>query len=408
MCKPKFYIGRNLDKDVVACSSSGGIVSLVAELFLNKSGVVYGATFDKELLNVHHIRVSSIEELKLIRKSKYVWSDFKTCLPSLEKDLEDGRQVLFIGTPCQSNSIINRFKNYKNLVVLDFFCHGTLQPKYFTGYLNSLNDAIHSVDFRTDSINNHNFVLSIKNEHGVDVVNNEYGKDILTSIFISSAGLRKACLSCKFCNKLHCSSITVGDVEFQELANKYGYDKYHLSFIAVNNESGKNIYSEIKEKMTYAELNFDDDKFIKFYYRERENSKTPWGYHSELQRSFDSDFEEYGLLKAYFNSKHYENKKFLEKIPSYKHKSFFIYGCGSKGSDYLEAIRSYFPNWVVKGFITSQKSFDTKENLKVYGFSEFLELEEKTFIIVGSTGTIKEEIYNILKNKGFKEGVDFL
>ena len=232
MFNPSFYIGRNINAEVVSNSASGGIVSLVAEHIIDSGGIVYGATFDASLLSVHHIRITSKDDLGKIRKSKYVWSDIRCILSSIEGDLKGGEQVLFIGTPCQTATLKKRFNTYNNLLILDIFCHGTIQPEIFTQYLKGLNAQIENVDFRHPSESGkHNFVFSIEDKENKKIVHNDYGKDLITSLFISSAGLRSSCFSCLYCNKTHCSCITVGDVEFEELAAKYGYSKYHFSRI---------------------------------------------------------------------------------------------------------------------------------------------------------------------------------
>lgn len=409
MFKPSFYIGRNVDTAVVSNSSSGGIVSLVAEHIIDSGGIVYGATFDASLLSVHHIRITNRDELSKIRKSKYVWSDIRCILSSIESDLKSGLQVLFIGTPCQTATLKKRFSAYKSLLILDFFCHGTIQPEIFTLYLKGLNSQIASVDFRLPSESGkHNYVFSIEDNANKKIVHNDYGKDLITSLFISSAGLRSSCFSCQYCNKTHCSCITVGDVEFEELAVKYGYSKYHLSFIAINNETGAEIFSNIVNQLDCAELK-SEDEFVNFYYRDRLQSEEPWGYNKELKNQFDADRKNYGLETAFFNSVHFYNKRFLSKVRTLTEKnSFYIYGCGAMGSEILECVTHFFSDWEIKGFLTTKKNAETKDQLPVYEFSDDFNVRRDSFIIVGATGRNKEEIYSILNNHGYIEGVDYL
>ena len=409
MFNPSFYIGRNINAEVVSNSASGGIVSLVAEHIIDSGGIVYGATFDASLLSVHHIRITSKDDLGKIRKSKYVWSDIRCILSSIEGDLKGGEQVLFIGTPCQTATLKKRFNTYNNLLILDIFCHGTIQPEIFTQYLKGLNAQIENVDFRHPSESGkHNFVFSIEDKENKKIVHNDYGKDLITSLFISSAGLRSSCFSCLYCNKTHCSCITVGDVEFEELAAKYGYSKYHLSFIAINNEIGAQIFSKIINQLDCAELK-SEDKFVNFYYRDRGQSEEPWGYNKALKNQFDIDLKNYGLETAFFNSVHFYNKKFLSKIHSLTEKtSFYIYGCGAMGSQILECATHFFSDWEIKGFLTTKKTAETKDKLPVYDFSDDFNVRRDSFIIVGATGCNKEEIYRILNSHGYIEGVDYL
>ena len=71
--EPKAYACYNKDLDIRMQSSSGGIFTLLAEEILNKGGVVFGASFNKNF-EVEHIMIEKIEELEKLRGSKYTQS----------------------------------------------------------------------------------------------------------------------------------------------------------------------------------------------------------------------------------------------------------------------------------------------------------------------------------------------
>ena len=64
-------------------SSSGGIFTLLAEEILKNGGVVFGATMGAEC-KVSHIKIERSEDLKLLRKSKYVQSDIGKIYKEIE------------------------------------------------------------------------------------------------------------------------------------------------------------------------------------------------------------------------------------------------------------------------------------------------------------------------------------
>lgn len=86
--------------EVVANSSSGGIFYELAEKTIQEGGVVYGAAFD-EKFSLNHRRVDRIKDIKPLMGSKYVQSNAFTCFDYVLKDIEWGKKVLFVGTPCQ-------------------------------------------------------------------------------------------------------------------------------------------------------------------------------------------------------------------------------------------------------------------------------------------------------------------
>ncbi len=245
-----FYIARAKDESLLHGCSSGGVCHLISKHIIEtEKGVVYGAAFDEERLCIRHIRVTSVLDLDKIKKSKYVWSNIKDCIELVEKDLITGRKVLFIGTPCQCEAIVRKYGEFSNLLVVDFFCHGTLMPEYLKDYLESLDVKVKHIDFRAEDLKKKfNFIFEI-NDGNKTIISENYSENMLTNLFVSSLGLRKACFSCKFATEKHLTGITVGDFEFDEIAKKYGFhNKFHLSVICINNDSGKMLFDSIKNK----------------------------------------------------------------------------------------------------------------------------------------------------------------
>ena len=95
----KAYGAKCLDESLREQSSSGGISSLLAEAIIDKGGIVYGA----ELFNLKnkHVRVDKKEDLKRIRGSKYIPSDIGEIYKKVKEDLDNKKEVLFTGVPCQ-------------------------------------------------------------------------------------------------------------------------------------------------------------------------------------------------------------------------------------------------------------------------------------------------------------------
>ena len=146
------YAAYNTDENIRLKSSSGGVFSLIAEYVLRNQGVVYGAAFD-ENFEVEHLRVASVEELELLRGSKYVQSKLDGIYNLCKKDLEIGKQVLFTGTPCQVSGLKSFLrKEYDNLVCMDIVCHGVpsrmVWRKYLEYRINFAKSKIVQIAFR--------------------------------------------------------------------------------------------------------------------------------------------------------------------------------------------------------------------------------------------------------------------
>jgi coenzyme F420-reducing hydrogenase beta subunit len=97
------YAAWSLNEHEHETCSSGGIATFLSRKVLETGGVVYGCSsvFNKEDQVIHHIRIDSLTDLHLLRGSKYVHSYIGKCYTHAKNDLENGRQVVFVGTPCQ-------------------------------------------------------------------------------------------------------------------------------------------------------------------------------------------------------------------------------------------------------------------------------------------------------------------
>ena len=98
--EPLVYAGINNDINIRLQSSSGGIFTLIAEQIIQKKGVVFGACFDEQW-NVVHDYTETKEGLARFRGSKYVQSYIGNSFLQAKRFLDEGRFVLFSGTPCQ-------------------------------------------------------------------------------------------------------------------------------------------------------------------------------------------------------------------------------------------------------------------------------------------------------------------
>lgn len=115
-------------------SSSGGAFSVLARKILSQNGVVYGATMDKGL-HVRHICIDRSEELFRLQGSKYVQSYLGDTFIQVRNHLNEGRLVLFTGTPCQVGGLLVFLrKKHENLITCDMICHGVPSQRAFNAF----------------------------------------------------------------------------------------------------------------------------------------------------------------------------------------------------------------------------------------------------------------------------------
>lgn len=233
------------DKELVEKSSSGGIFSLLASAVLSNNGVVYGAAFGDDFMEIKHIRIEKVDDLERIRGSKYVQSNMDGVFESIRGDLKEGRLVLFSGTPCQCAAISSLACD--KLIMIDFMCHGVPSPLVWKAYLNGMKDkrgSIKSVQFRNKDWDWQYSQLKITFDN-----NNPYWESnengLFLKYFFDDKNLRDSCYNCGFRGLRRVSDITMADYwgvvnDMPLFINERG-----TSYCTVNTEMGRRLWDEI-------------------------------------------------------------------------------------------------------------------------------------------------------------------
>ena len=135
------YAAINNNESERMKSSSGGIFILLARHTISKGGVVFGAKFDEEW-NVVHSYSENEAGLSAFMGSKYVQSRIGNTYKQAKEFLNEGRVVLFSGTPCQIAGLRNFLrKDYDNLLTIDVICHGVPSPMVWQEYLREIKEC---------------------------------------------------------------------------------------------------------------------------------------------------------------------------------------------------------------------------------------------------------------------------
>jgi len=255
----KCYAVQNKDDNVLNNSSSGGVFKLLAENILKKNGIVYGAGFLHNVLK--HLRISSLEDLEILQKSKYVESDLGDIFTSVKEDLEKNTLVLFSGTPCQVLGL-SKFlnKTYDNLILVDLICHGVPSAKVFKKYLefceNSVEAKIKEVNFRYKKYGwaPLNFRVTFEND---DEIVEEASENIFMKGFLKNLTLRKSCYNCPANNFRSKSDITLGDYWTVKYIHEEFSDNKGTSAVILKTEKALNLFAEIKDFVKYVESDLE-------------------------------------------------------------------------------------------------------------------------------------------------------
>ena len=215
-----YWIAINRQQEIRKASTSGGFFSAISQFAINAGGSVYGCAWvnSEEVLEARHIRVNSLEDLSLIRCSKYVQSNISFCLEQVKDDILKNRLVVFSGTPCQIDGLYGYLNNkkYDNLITIEVICHGVPGSGLFKDYLRNVEKKekgkITAIRFR-DKDNggwSHGGIYEIRK-------NKIYKKKIYPNIssyynlFLNGTLSRINCYSCPYASLSRCADFTIGD-----------------------------------------------------------------------------------------------------------------------------------------------------------------------------------------------------
>ena len=254
------YACYNSDETIRLQSSSGGIFTLLAEKILSQGGVVFGASFD-ENFNVVHTKAETIAELSKFRGSKYVQSDINTTYKQAELFLKKGIKVLFSGTPCQINGLSNYLrKEYDNLLLIDFICHGTPSPLIWNNYVKNKEKDFQStpqkISFRDKNYGWKKFSISFSFKNDTKYLK-DLNEDIFMKGFLSDLYLRPSCYTCNARGEHRTSDITLADFwGIQNILPELDDDK-GTSLVITNTLKGTEIFKSIQDNMIYQTVDLD-------------------------------------------------------------------------------------------------------------------------------------------------------
>ena len=233
-------------------SSSGGIFSVLARWVLSQGGVVFGAAFGDDF-SVHHQMIHSVEELWVLRGSKYLQSDTQTTFRQVRELLENGTTVLYTGVSCQIAGLKRYLKkDYPHLYTADVLCHGVPSPKVWKQYLRHqeqhFGSPVKTVNFRGKTFGWKQFSMELSFENGESYCV-PHGEDPFMKLFLENICLRPACHSCRFKEFPRFSDLTLGDAWGVGDILPDMDDDGGTSLILVNSEKGQALLEQVQSSL---------------------------------------------------------------------------------------------------------------------------------------------------------------
>lgn len=262
--EPHVYAAWSVDESIRTKSSSGGIFSVLARDVLNRNGVVFGAAFDDKL-NLRHCEAKCNTDLAKMRGSKYLQSKTGSIFIKVEKYLDQGVPVMFVGTPCQIAGLYGYLKeDYVNLITCDLVCHGVPSQSFFDQYLQYLRTIarldVQDVSFRDGTTwRKEVAVFDFSAPKAKTVVKGL--ADYYLRAFMHNFVSRRSCYECKFARLPRMGDLTLGD--FWGIGNdiSFPYDiTQGVSLLLVNSKYGTGMIEACRNELFLEERQVGEAK----------------------------------------------------------------------------------------------------------------------------------------------------
>lgn len=258
----KIYACWSKDDNLRAKSSSGGLFSILAEWMLSKGDLVYACGYSEDVTECLHKIIDSVDQLDDLRRAKFVQSKKYDVFHKLKKLLDEGKQILFCGTPCEVGGLRQfLYKEYENLITCDIICGCVSSPEVYKKYIEFLNTKYQSqavsVNFKDKRAGWRGKAIAVKFANGEEYYNSILDDDYCVS-FHSRYNQRPSCFNCKYRSLKRGSDFTLGDFWAIEKYNEAFDDNKGTSFVLVNTTKADKLLNSLDLNIHVMDIEYEE------------------------------------------------------------------------------------------------------------------------------------------------------
>lgn len=252
---PKSFIVRHNNEKTRMNSRSGAVFVSCSDFILKKKGVVYGCVMNGN--KAIHVRAESKKDRDEMCRSKYVQSDTQKIYSQIQEDLITGKYVLFSGTGCQVDAVVQYLKrkhvDMSNFYSMDLVCHGAPSPRLFSEYFeymeNLYKGKIEHFEFRDKSVCGWDDHIETFEINGVKHFSTKWRE-----LFYTNAISRPSCSNCKYAALNRAGDITFADAWGIKQAAPEIHDNRGVSSILVNSKKGEDLLTYVQNECYVKEV----------------------------------------------------------------------------------------------------------------------------------------------------------
>jgi len=271
--KPVVYALRHKDKEILMRSSSGGAFFPLARYVIGRGGLVCGVDYDEQMRVVHSF-AESLEDCIRFQGSKYSQSDLRGIFQQIAEYLQNGREVLFTGTPCQVDGLKHFLQregiSREGLLTADLVCHSVPSPKKFAEYVDAMGKCYGSRVVRIEMRDKSHFGWGHVNSYIYTFedgrrVHNPMEFTCWQDIFESRRISRDSCFACRYTNFDRPGDFTIGDFWDNDNHRPDLKSPEGTSVLVVNSAKAAQILEAIRPDVELWDVDRDAYMQYRFY-----------------------------------------------------------------------------------------------------------------------------------------------
>ena len=200
-----------------------------------------------DTLRVVHLSVKNPHDLPRLRGVKPVQSDIGESYQQVRLYLDQGRQVLFSGTPCQVDGLYRFLGEHpERLLTCDVACSGVCSPGVWEKFVRSMayvkQQKPLSVDFcgKLSGESGRRFRVTFDRggQYDAPLLRSELGRGITRGIF-----LRPACYACTYTSTDRVGDLTLCDMTGGSISSEE--KRLGISLLLINTAKGAQVFDSL-------------------------------------------------------------------------------------------------------------------------------------------------------------------
>lgn len=232
-------------------SASGGVAAEMYGYAVERGWLAVGASQNADFSVTHKVAVRQ-EDLPPFKNSKYVFSTAYDVFSQIKVALRSGREVVFIGLPCQAAALRKLFHAAPGLLVVEVVCHGTTPHAYLKQHVDMLarraGRVAERMSFRDPYTYTYTYTFTLYDAEG----RRFYAKrtkdgDTYQFGYHRAVSYRENCYHCHFARRERVADVTIADYHGLGALAPCPFDDRNVSLILENTPKGSAFIARLRE-----------------------------------------------------------------------------------------------------------------------------------------------------------------